>query len=133
VVLSDEERREIEARLRAELEHEHEARALHGDRTIEQRDDDRRAAEIVRESEVAKLRAEVKAAFWSERGFQRYVDSRGTEHWLTPDEYERRMQRRKHRRPRNDPQKRNAALRRIAVFVGVLVLAIVIGLALGSR
>jgi len=129
-MFSDDERRELEARFRSE------AAAEHQKRMEKAQNPDRPDAEPVdfrdRGSEMAKLRGQVREEFFVAHGYVKYRDTRGAEIWLTVDEVERRN-RRKKRRKNNQPENRDSPVRRIAVLIGVVVLAVVVGLALGSR
>lgn len=80
-----------------------------------------------REAELAKLRLEVMDAYHKDNDFVRYVDSRGQERWLSPEEYERmRHRRRRKKRPIYEPIWGNS-FRRGLFMAFALVLAVVLG------
>lgn len=76
------------------------------------------------------LRAEVQADFYKKNGYKLYTDSTGREHWLTPEEYEHRMERRKRRRHRVIQPAVVDRGRNILFMVGMVLLAVALGFAL---
>lgn len=131
--LTDDERSEWEARFRTELEEEHAKRVEAQSEADRRRLSRKRTEEEEREAEVAKLRLQTREQFWKDNGYVKYIDSRGAELWLLPDEYERRMKARKRqkRNPVYEPLQA-ASTKQALLFLGVLALAVILGLALGS-
>lgn len=76
------------------------------------------------------LRAEVQAEFHKKNGYKLYTDSTGRKHWLTPDEYDFRMARRKRRRHRVLEPVVGDRSRNILFMVGMVMLAVLLGVAL---
>ena len=141
--LTDDERKQAEASILEDLDREHARRLDALDRKRE-RLRTRRDHELhlQHEHEVAELREELRARYYTERGYRLYVDSRGRESWLTPEEYEWRT---KYRRRRKRNQGLVGFIRKIkpdiaipkgraiwtwAVYLGMMVLAVVLGVAL---
>ncbi len=130
--LNEQERDEWEARFREELEAEHQShlqsmelkRARSRDRTLQ-----RRARS--REHELSALKAEVREAFYHERGYKLYTDSNDRERWVPPEDYERLINRRRHRsRKTLYRPKLNIRARTILMYVVMLGLAVGLGLLL---
>ncbi|HCH64618.1 MAG TPA: hypothetical protein DFR83_17560 [Deltaproteobacteria bacterium] len=76
------------------------------------------------------LRAEVQSEFYKQNGYKLYTDSTGRKHWLTPGEYEHRMERRKRRRHRVIQPAVVDRGRNIVFMVGMVLLAVALGFAL---
>lgn len=84
-------------------------------------------SEAERDAEVARLRLEVMDQFHKDHNFVRYVDSRGQERWLSPEEYDHmRNRRRRRRRPIYEPIWGNW-FRRAMFMAGALVVAVLLG------
>lgn len=130
--LTDEERLELEAKIRDELSREHEERIASLNR---RREDSKRRhrsrEEAQRTAEVATLRQEIQQQFYEEQGYKKYVDSTGREVWLPPEEYEWRMRRRR-RKVRQQGRELNLTprFRTVAIYVGIALAAILFGLLL---
>ena len=122
MVLSEEERKEAELRILGELEEEH-GRRLRRLEHKQQRVRSKREQQALREKEL------VRHEFYTERGYKLYVDSRGRENWLTPEEYEWRTKyRRRRRRSRQFvPSFKGTRLRTVLIYAGLLVFAVVLG------
>ena len=80
--------------------------------------------ELIRQAEMVRIRQDVEHAFYRERGYVQYTDSRGIISYLPADEVARRK-RRHHKRKRRFPRKQG---RSWLFVVGVLVLAVLVGL-----
>ena len=128
--LTDEEREAAQAQILRELEEEHGRRLGVLSRKREQlRTKNEREQQMQRDLEVAELRDEMRTRFYEERGYKQYVDSRGRESWLTPEEHEwRSRHRRRRRRHRFVPKLAGPRARTIALYAGMLVLAVVLGI-----
>ncbi len=130
MVLSEEERKQAEARILDELEEEH-ARRLRRLEQKQQRVRTKREERAQRDKEllVAEMRDRMRHDFYTERGYKLYIDSRGRENWLTPEEYEWRTQvRRRRRRQRKFvPSLKGTRLRTVLIYAGLLVMAVVLG------
>ncbi len=130
MVLSEEERKQAEALILEELEEEH-ARRL---RRLEQKQQRVRSkheqrAQREKELQIAEMRDEMRHEFYTERGYKLYIDSRGRENWLTPEEYEWRttVRRRRRRRRQFVPSLKGTRLRTVLIYAGLLVMAVVLG------
>jgi hypothetical protein len=76
------------------------------------------------------LKAEVQAEFYKKNGYRLYTDSTGRKHWLTPEEFDVRMERRKRRRHKVVEPAVVHRTRTIVFTVGMVLLAVVLGFAL---
>lgn len=130
LVLTEDERKAAEARIIEELEEEH-ARRLRRLEHKRQRVRSKREEEAQREKEliVAEMRDKMRHEFYSERGYKLYIDSRGRENWLTPEEYEWRTKVRRRRTRTREwvPSFKGARLNTVLIYAGMLVLAVVLG------
>lgn len=124
---------DLEARIRADLEAEHaerkarfEQKKERGKRKREQRRTER---EHVSEQE---LKQRLQAEFFREKGYKKYVDSRGKTHWLLPEEYDHRVKARKAREDRKARYKsyQPPGDRKWLVWVGMVIFAMTVGLVL---
>ena len=129
--LSPSEASEARERFEAELQAEHEERvAKLARREARAR---RKGSEREREQRHAALnaiKAEVQAEFYKKNGYKLYTDSTGRKHWLTPDEYDFRMARRKRRKHRVLEPIVVDRTRNILFMAGMVLLAVVLGWAL---
>ncbi len=125
--LTDDERQAAAAAFAAELMEEHERRVAKAQR-LKQRNESRAAQrdEAQRTRELNDLKDQVRAKFYREKGYRRYHDSTGRELWLTAEEYELRMARRKSRRRTFEPET-NGRLRTALMYLGMLGVAVVMG------
>ncbi len=123
---------DLRARIRAELEQEHEARVR---RFAEHRQHARQRHERRQHSKqqrmLEELREEERRKLYREKGYRRYVDSNGRETWLPKDEYAWRMKRRK-RRDRASEYRPVTRQRRqtLLIYAVAAVAAVLIGLLL---
>lgn len=130
--LESDERRELEERFRRELEEDH-ARRLE---KVERRkakatSRERQRAEDEHNIAVSELKERVRDDFYKQHGYKLYIDSTGREVWLTREEYEVRMRRRRGRRAKVAPSV--ATQRRTWMLYGaVVVLAVLLGIALAG-
>ncbi len=133
MVLTEDERKAAEARILEELEEEH-ARRLRRLEHKRQRVRSKREQQAMREKElvIAEMRDGMRHEFYTERGYKLYIDSRGRENWLTPEEYEWRTKvRRRRRRTRKwipVPSFKGARLNQVLIYAGMLALAVVLGM-----
>jgi hypothetical protein len=131
VVLSEEERQQAEARILEDLEEEH-ARRLRRLEHKRQRVRSKREEQAQREKDlvVAEMRDLMRHEFYTERGYKLYIDSRGRENWLTPEEFEWRtkVRRRRRRKRRWVPSLRGTRMRTVLIYGGMLLLAVVLGM-----
>lgn len=127
--LSEAEKQELIRSFRVELEEQLQRRQQAD--TLQAANRERRR-EADKETDRARLRREVAQKFWEEKGYKLYTDSRGNTMWMTEEAYERRMRRKKRRRSLDSRLLRAEALRRYSVYGGVVVLAVLLGLALAS-
>ena len=127
--LSDDEKRNLEAQIRSEMQAEHQRRI----ESLSRRKEDSRKrhedkSEMQRNAEVSELREEMQRRFYEEQGYKRYVGSTGREQWLPPEEYEWRSRRRK-RRIRGDGVTRvTPRLRVVLLYCAIALAAVVLGL-----
>ena len=133
MALSEDERIAAGDRFRAELEAEHQRRHEKIRRRQEKaRSKHYRKASEKRQVELYELQEDIRKKFYKENNYQLYTDSTGRQSWLSPEEFEWRTARRKnrgHRRKIYEPDFGNR--RPIYLFwIGMAVLAVVIGLAL---
>ena len=132
-ILNDDEAAQVEADFRAELEAEHterqEAQVRRTERSRAKLAARARERQVLAEEE---LKEKVRADFQREKGYQLYTDSAGREHWLTPEEYDWRMRiRARHDKNRRRFEPSNMAKkRRLAMYAGAALLAIIMGLVL---
>lgn len=128
--LTEEEREALAADFREELVAEHERR-LQKHEEQQRRREDRRARGDSTDRQVAlsELKDSVRADFYKEHGYRRYVDSTGRENWLTPEEYAVRTARRKARRSRM-PAVQGSDGPSYVAYVVVAVLAVLLGMLL---
>ena len=133
ISLREEEAAQVEADFRAELEAEHQnrqdAQVRREERSKEKMAARERERQILAEEE---LKEKVRAEFHKEKGYKLYTDSAGREHWLTPEEYDWRMRiRARHDRNRRrfEPS-RLAKKRRLLMYAGAALLAVLMGLVL---
>jgi hypothetical protein len=98
-VLSDQERRDAEAKFLSELESEHTRRenAL-AERRAKRKTHGSQTTEDEKRVELFDLREDVRKKFYKTNGYKRYTDSTGRDVWLPPAEYDQRMRHRKRRR-----------------------------------
>lgn len=130
--LESDERKRLAEEFQRELEQDH-ARRLERiqKRKAKATARDRQRAEDERNIAVSELKEEVRDRFYKDHGYKLYVDSTGREVWLTPEEYEIRMRRRRGRRAKVAPSV--ATQRRTWFLYGtVVVLAVLLGIALAS-
>lgn len=119
--MTDEERRAVEAQMRADLEADHQKRL--GRLGEPSPMEEAARAELARR-ERERVEAEVREAFYLEKGYKPYENSRGQTEWLLPEEYDKRMRRRKRDRTRPKGPDRAAGW-------GELALALAISLGVG--
>lgn len=131
--LKEDDAARVEADFRAELEAEHQSRqdeqVRREERSKEKMAARERERQILAEEE---LKEKVRADFYKEKGYKLYTDSAGREHWLTPEEFDWRMRiRARHDRNRRrfEPS-RLAQKRRLLMYAGAAILAILTGLVL---
>jgi hypothetical protein len=124
--ITDEEHEEFAEQFRQEVKTEHERRLAALDEPKKKRSSAEN--ELQREAALAALRQEVRTAFYLEKGYVPYTDSRGLTNLVPPEELERRQsrQRRSKRRP-----KYLAKVQNYPYFGYVIVL--LLGMALGYK
>jgi hypothetical protein len=130
-VLSADEVEEARARFQAELAEDH-ARRVEKVRRRQARSEGKRSRweEDARNAEMNSIKAEVQAEFYKKNGYKLYTDSTGRKHWLTPEEYAQRMQRRKRLRHRVVEPVVGDRARQVGFMLGLVLLAVVMGFAL---
>ena len=131
MALTEEEREEFVAEVAAQLNKErqlYEARTERRESRVAEKKA-RRRMESHRE-ELATLRDVTVEKFWTDYGFVKYTDSRGAIHWLPPDQYEGRMHHRKRRRAPTYQYVFERRGRIVAVYLGMVVLAVLLGVLL---
>ena len=133
LVLSDDERTAAADRFRSELEAEHQRRH----EKIQNRREKARAKRYRKKSEnrqveLYEIQEKVREQFYKDNDYKLYTDSTGRQSWLSPEEYEWRMARRKnrsHRRKIYEPAFGNR--RPLWLFwAGMIALAVSLGLLL---
>ena len=129
--LSDEEREQLEDEIRAELEKEHveKLEAFEVQRE-EARQRGRARAQRRAESERAALKRKMRDDFYKEKGYLPYVDSRGREKWLPPEEHAWRTKMRRRAAERHPDQiwGRARTMKRYLPWVLVVLGGILLGL-----
>ncbi len=125
--MDDREREALAARMRRDLEAEY-ARAEERRSRRQARKDEAaaRSEAAARAAEEAAIRGEVTETFWTEKGYVRYVDSRGRERWLPKAEAERRLRR------RAAEGESSLNLRPVLVYGALVAGAVVAGVVIGS-
>lgn len=76
-----------------------------------------------RENELRQLKEKVEEQFYRKRGYKRYINHRGKVLWLTPEEYEFRMERKRRHRGMTggDPQLRRRIQAVVIICVTILI------------
>lgn len=123
---------EEEFRLQLEAEHA-QAKERFEERKARSRDKARARMEEKQEVGQAKREQALREQFYKEKGYKRYVNSRGKVLWLLPEEYDWRMRAKKDRAQRHAKYTSlaNASQnRQRMVIIGLCLMAVVIGLAL---
>ncbi|MBL8616881.1 MAG: hypothetical protein JNM72_14830 [Deltaproteobacteria bacterium] len=117
----------LAAAFRAELEAEHQDRLDKlADRKAKARAAHDGASAEARMLAVNQLKERLREQFQQEKGYKRYVDSTGREHWLPPEEYAFRMKRREKRQRSHQLEPAELNKRRLWWFYGGMVLAAII-------
>ncbi len=125
---------DIDERIRAELEREHAERQERFQVLREKGRERSRFKQARAEAdEESRRRQDLRAEFYEEKGYKRYVDSRGKELWLLPEEYDWRVKARAAREARKDRHKtafvqpgQNAWM----VWAGIVLLGLALAYAL---
>ena len=133
MALSEDERKEAEEVFLQELNEEHEDKIA----ALERRHERLRAKKEARSQRekniyLEELRDKVRESFYTEKGYRRYVDSRGRELWLAPEEYEWRMRHRRRRRKRRFRLANAQRYQMVLIYFGILLLAIALGIAVAK-
>lgn len=96
--------------------------------------EDHEGMRLARLQEQRKLRRSIEEEYWTERGYQKYVTRHGKTLWLTPDEYRERKARRRKRSKKSRNSSNDFILRqrlqKAAMYLGILLLGILLGLQL---
>lgn len=126
-VLAPDEAQAVAAAFRAELEAEHQDRL---DKLAERKAKARAVHEganaEARMLAVNQLKERMREQFQQEKGYKRYIDSTGREHWLPPEEYAFRMKRREKRQRNQQLEPAELNKRRMWWFYGGMVLAAIL-------
>jgi hypothetical protein len=135
LALSEEERDAAGERFRVELEAEHQRRH----EKIQRRQEKARAKRYRKKSEnrqveLYEIQEQIRQQFYKDNNYQLYTDSTGRQSWLSPEEYEWRMARRKNRGQKRKIYEPAFGNRRPMwlFYAGMLALAIVLGIALAK-
>lgn len=131
MVLSEDERKDAEARIANELAEEHERRLRRLEHKRQRvRSKRERENQHRKELVIAEMRDQMRHQFYTERGYKLYIDSRGRENWLTPEEYEWRTKYRRRKRGRRKfvPKLKGYRTQTVLLYAGMLVLAVVLGM-----
>ena len=116
--------------LRARLEAEHEQRkAEFVQKRARGKDRAKSRQERKEQDKQRKLEQAERIRFYKEKGYKKYVDSRGRLHWLLPEEYAWREKARKAREARNKRYGSPAAVRNTEIWL--MGLAALLAVALG--
>ena len=130
-LLSSAELEESRAQFEAELRDEHNARVAKVLRRQERSDHVHSVHnQEARQKALNDLRAEVQAEFYKKNGYKIYTDSTGREHWLTPEEFAFRTERRKRRRHRVIEPVVIGRYRQWLFGAGIVGLALLLGMLL---
>ncbi len=122
---------ESRARFEADLLEEHNARVAKVQRRQERSDHVHSVRnQEARQKALNDLKAEVQAEFYKKNGYKLYTDSTGREHWLTPEEFAFRTDRRKRRKHRIIEPIAMGRHRQWLFAVGIVGLALVLGMLL---
>ncbi len=100
------------------------ARATQSEQALERQ---RQEEKIRREEEVRRLKAEVEAEFYSQRGYVKYVNHRGKVLWLTPEEYQLRKERRRRTRHKTKLASTVTRYRQAMFYLLVAAVALAVG------
>ena len=123
--LSDDERQEWEQRFRQEVENE----IVRRESSSKSRPRLPSRDQWEKEAEIGRLRQKIREELFERKGYVPYADSRGVVTYVSPKEYERKTRRRKRRRQRFTIQD-NVTFNKVAVILGIAILAIGLGLVL---
>lgn len=119
---------------RLQLEKEHaEAKERFEERKARSKDKAQARKSEKEELGEAKRQQELREQFYKENGYKRYTNSRGKVTWLLPEEYEWRMRAKKdraHRHAKYTSLANASENRQRMVWIGLVLIAVVIGLAL---
>ena len=119
---------------RLQLEREHaEAKERFEERKVRSKDKAKARRSEKEELGEAKRQQRLRETFYKENGYKRYTNSRGKVLWLLPEEYEWRMRAKKDRANRHAKYTSLANAsenRQRMVWIGLVLIAVVIGLAL---
>lgn len=117
----------LAAAFRAELEAEHNDRLEKlAERKAKARSAQDGASAEARMLAVNQLKERLREQFQQEKGYKRYVDSTGREHWLPPEEHAFRMKRREKRQRSHQLEPAELNKRRLWWFYGGMVVAAII-------
>jgi uncharacterized membrane protein len=122
---------ELDERIRADLEREHEERRERFQLMREKgRERSRFKKARAEADEESRRRQALRATFYEEKGYKRYVDSRGKEQWLLPEEYDWRVKARAAREARRDRHNKvfeQPGQNNWMVWVGIVILGLALG------
>lgn len=128
-VLSDDEREQVRAEIRATLEREHEARIGR----LEKRKDRAESKHALvkrqrRESEISQMRQALREEFYREKGYRQVMDQ-GRERWVPAEEYAWRQRRHSRKRAPSLLSTINwrEHSRNMPIYFGVVLVAVVLG------
>lgn len=93
-MLKPEEERELREKVKKELEEQNKKKKVIQKKRIQEYKNI-----LEREKHIQEIIQEEEETFYSEKGFKKYISRTGNIYWLSPEEYEQRMKKRKsHRR-----------------------------------
>ncbi len=125
-VANEDEREALRAQF--ELEHEERQRRFQ-ERRVAGRDRAQAHKERKDRRQQLELEATERKLFYKEHGYKRYIDSRGQEHWLLPEEYAWRQKARDARNRRNRKYRNMTKGRHNELLL--MVLAVLLAISLG--
>ena len=127
--LAPDEAAALAASFRVELEAEHAERlAQLEERKAKARQGAAAAGAEARMLAENQLKEKIREQFQQEKGYKRYVDSTGREHWLPPEEYDFRVKRREQRNRARMLEPAELQKRRMWWFyVGMVIVAVGVG------
>lgn len=125
--LSPEERAELEARFRREVEQDHAQRLerLHRKQETARSNREERLARA-RQREMSLLRDEVRMRFYKENGYQR-IEENGRERWLPPEEYASRQRARARANTRAVGSRVHTKYKMVPLYLLLALIAMAIG------
>ena len=133
--LSDNERQKLQQKIQQELEAEHQVREERAQRKVDNLEEkEQEAAPVPQTGEIKALRSHLRRQFYEEHGYKLRKDPTGRDMWLSPTEQEFRSKRNKRKRSsKKNKSFVKAQKNNLALYAGVVLMAVVLGLLIVKR